>query len=190
LVVSVFIIFSGFSLVKETLNPLLGTVPDAKVFKDIEKKILSYDGIIGIHDLMIHSYGPNSFYASVHAEVPASEDVLTSHDIIDNIERDFLKDNINMVIHMDPIVTDDENVTELKNKVEEIINKISGKMSFHDFRVVFGNIHTKLIFDVEIPYKFRLSEKELESLIQAGVEETIGKRYYCVISFDRYHTKD
>lgn len=190
LVVSAFIIFSGFSLVKEVLTPLLGTVPDAKFIKDIEKKILSYDGIIGIHDLMIHTYGPNNVYASVHAEVPASEDVLTSHDIIDNIERDFMKDNINMVIHMDPIVTDDENVTGLKNSVEEIINKISDKINFHDFRVVFGNIHTKLIFDVAIPYKFRLPEKEIESRIQSGVEENIGKRYYCVISFDRYHTKD
>jgi len=187
--VSVFIIFSGISLVRETLTPLLGTVPDESFFDDIEKKILSYDGVIGMHDLMIHTYGPNRFYASVHVEVPASEDILTSHDIIDNIERDFAKENIHLVIHMDPIVTDDENVTGLKDSVAEIIAEISDKISFHDFRVVFGTIHTKLIFDVEIPYDFSFSEKELNSIIQNEVEKKIGKTHYCVISFDRKHTK-
>ena len=191
LAVSVFIIISGVSLIKETLDPLLGTVPDKEFVKNIETKILSYDGIIGIHDLMVHNYGPDMFYASVHAEVPANEDVLTSHDIIDNIERDFLnEDNINLIIHMDPIVTDDENVTELKNKIADILSDISHKFTFHDFRVVFGHTHTNLIFDVVVPYGFKHSEEKLNSMIQNEVHKTIGENFYCVIAFDKKFIRD
>lgn len=191
LAVSVFIILSGISLIKETLDPLLGTTPDLEFVKKIEGKILSYDGILGIHDLMVHNYGPDKVYASVHAEVPANEDVLTSHDIIDNIERDFLnEDNVNLVIHMDPIVTDDENVTELKNKVSEILTEISAKLSFHDFRVVFGPTHTNLIFDVVVPYGFEYSEEKLGELIQSKVRASINENLFCVIAFDKKYVKD
>ena len=191
LAVSVFIIISGISLIKETLDPLLGTTPDLDFVKKIETKILSYGGILGIHDLMVHNYGPDKIYASVHAEVSASEDVLISHDIIDNIERDFLReDNVNLVIHMDPIVTDDENVTELKNKIEAILKDISEKLSFHDFRVVFCQSHTNLIFDVLVSYDFELSDEKLGELIQSRVCNKIGKNFYCVISYDKKYVKD
>lgn len=186
LAVSLFIIHSGISLIKETLDPLLGTVPEYEFVKTVENKIMSYDGILGIHDLMVHNYGPDKVYASVHAEVSASENVLVSHDIIDNIERDFLSElGVNLVIHLDPIVTDDENVTALKNGLERIINAVEPCLSFHDFRVVFGHTHTNLIFDLVVPYSFRLSDAQLSERICSDVSREIGENYYCVISFDR-----
>lgn len=188
--VSLFIMYSGVSLIKETLNPLLGTMPDHELVKLIEQKILSYDGILGIHDLMVHNYGPDRIYASVHAEVDAKEDVLVSHDIIDNIERDFLQEQgIHLVIHLDPIVTDDENVTALREKVCAIISAVEPSLSFHDFRVVFGQTHTNLIFDLVVPYSMKVSDKQLGERISSDVRREIGGCYCCVISFDREYCK-
>lgn len=188
--VSLFIMYSGVSLIKETLNPLLGTMPDHELVKLIEQKILSYDGILGIHDLMVHNYGPDRIYASVHAEVDAKEDVLVSHDIIDNIERDFLQEQgIHLVIHLDPIVTDDENVTALREKVCAIISAVEPSLSFHDFRVVFGQTHTNLIFDLVVPYSMKVSDKQLGERISSDVRREIGGSYCCVISFDREYCK-
>ena len=188
--VSLFIMYSGVSLIKETLNPLLGTMPDHELVKLIEQKILSYDGILGIHDLMVHNYGPDRIYASVHAEVDAKEDVLVSHDIIDNIERDFLQEQgIHLVIHLDPIVTDDENVTALREKVCAIISAVEPRLSFHDFRVVFGQTHTNLIFDLVVPYSMKVSDKQLGERISSDVRREIGGSYCCVISFDREYCK-
>ncbi len=188
--VSLFIIYSGISLIKETLNPLLGTMPDIELVGMIEDKILSYDGVLGIHDLMVHNYGPDRIYATVHAEVDASEDVLISHDIIDNIERDFEQQlAIHLVIHLDPIVVDDENVTALREKVKMIISGVEEELSFHDFRVVFGKTHTNLIFDVLVPYSFKMSDKQISDRICADVKRDIGETYCCVISFDREYCK-
>lgn len=188
--VSLFIIYSGISLIKETLNPLLGTMPDIELVGMIEDKILSYDGILGIHDLMVHNYGPDRIYATVHAEVDASEDVLISHDIIDNIERDFEQElAIHLVIHLDPIVVDDENVTALREKIKKIIAGVEEELSFHDFRVVFGKTHTNLIFDVLVPYSFKMSDKQISDRICADVKRDIGETYCCVISFDREYCK-
>lgn len=188
--VSLFIMYSGVSLIKEMLNPLLGTMPDHELVKLIEQKILSYDGILGIHDLMVHNYGPDRTYASVHAEVDAKEDVLVSHDIIDNIERDFLQEQgIHLVIHLDPIVTDDENVTALREKVCAIISAVEPSLSFHDFRVVFGQTHTNLIFDLVVPYSMKVSDKQLGERISSDVRREIGGSYCCVISFDREYCK-
>lgn len=188
--ISLFIIYSGISLIKDTLDPLLGESPDCELVHKIQDKILSYRGIIGIHDLMVHSYGPGRTYVSVHAEVPASEDVLVSHDIIDNIEHDFLKnDGINLVIHMDPIVTDDENVTKLKKEIADILNEIESSLTFHDFRVVFGQSHTNLIFDVVVPFGNIMTDRQLENRICESVADRLGDGYYCVITFDRPYVR-
>ena len=167
--VAVFIIYSGYRLVTETLNPLLGLAPDPDLVKSLEKKILSYPQILGLHDLEVHCYGPNKKYASVHVEVSAKEDFMESHDIIDKIERDVKKElNINLVIHMDPVVTDDELTNDLKQKVNDILKNIDETLSMHDFRVMAGKTHCKLIFDVVLPSRYsdkgdeiRDSQKEI-----------------------------
>ncbi len=187
--VSLFIIWSGISLIKEALNPILGTAPDTEFICKLEKKILSYDGVIGIHDLIVHSYGPSKTFASVHAEVDAKGDILESHDMIDNIEREVSGEfGIELVIHMDPIVTDDEATNEARGKVKDIVENIDKSLSMHDFRMVPGSTHTNLIFDVAVPYNFELSQKELLSKIQFGVTEKIGNSYFCVVNFDSIYT--
>jgi len=187
--VSLFIIWSGISLIKEALNPILGTAPDTEFICKLEKKILSYDGVIGIHDLIVHSYGPSKTFASVHAEVDAKGDILESHDMIDNIEREASGEfGVELVIHMDPIVTDDEATNEARGKVKDIIENIDMCLSMHDFRMVPGSTHTNLIFDVAVPYNFELSQKELLAKIQFGVTEKIGNSYFCVVNFDSIYT--
>ncbi len=184
--VSLFIMWSGISLVKEALNPILGSAPDKEFVNTIAHKVISYEGVIGIHDLIVHSYGPNKIFASVHAEVDANDDVLASHDIIDNIEREVSQEmGIELVIHMDPIVTDDEAVSGARSTVENIVKEIDGVLSIHDFRMVPGNTHTNLIFDVVLPFEFKYNDDAVAQKIQTGVFETLGKEYFCVINFDR-----
>ncbi len=185
-VISILIIWSGISLVKDGMNPILGSAPDKEMVSSLEHTILSYEGIIGIHDLIVHNYGPNKFFASVHAEVDAKEDMLTSHDLIDNIEREVNEAmGIELVIHMDPVVTDDERVNELKEKTSLLVAEINPRLSIHDFRVVMGNTHTNLIFDVVLPFGISYSEAEIKEKILSLVKEKIGKEYFCVISIDR-----
>lgn len=185
-VISLLIIWSGISLVRDGLNPILGSAPDKEMVSNLEDTVLSYEGIIGIHDLIVHNYGPNKFFASVHAEVDAKEDMLTSHDLIDNIEREVNEAmGIELVIHMDPVVTDDERVNELKEKTSAIVEEINPRLSIHDFRVVIGNTHTNLIFDVVLPFKAGYGEIEVKEKIEVLVKEKIGKEYFCVISIDR-----
>ncbi|MBQ8588115.1 MAG: cation transporter [Clostridia bacterium] len=183
---SLFIIWSGITLVREALNPILGSAPDKEFVNKIACRVMSYDGVIGIHDLIVHSYGPNKTFASVHAEVDANGDVLASHDIIDNIEREVSQEmGIELVIHMDPIVTDDEMVSDARGKVEEIVEEIDPVLSIHDFRMVPGNTHTNLIFDVVLPFEFRYSDDAVAQKIQTRVFEMLGREYFCVINFDR-----
>jgi len=153
LVVAVFIIISGINLIKETISPLLGTAPSNELVDQIYKKILSYEHIIGLHDLIIHSYGESKTYASVHCEVPAELDCLISHSVIDKIERDVLKDmDINLIIHLDPVVITDERTNALKEQVEQTIETLLPDIHIHDFRVVWGFDHSNLIFDVVVPF--------------------------------------
>ncbi len=188
LAVSAFIIWSGICLIKETADPLLGTAPDYEFVKKLENKIMEYDGIIGIHDMMVHSYGPNETFASVHAEVPSNADVLVSHDIIDNIERDIDKQyNVKLVIHMDPVVTDDEVTNAAKDKVVSIVQALSSKLSIHDFRMVPGKTHTNIVFDVVVPYGFEYGDEELKVRIDGMVKDKLGDNYYCVISVDKQY---
>ncbi len=186
--VALFILYSGFKLVSETLNPLLGLAPDVSLTTNLEKRILSYSGVLGLHDLVVHSYGPDKCYASVHVEVPAHQDLLESHDLIDIIERDILTEsNIHLVIHMDPIVTDDEVTNTLRQKVNEIVMDIDSELSMHDFRVVFGKTHSNLIFDVVVPTACKACDEEIRERISKEISK-INPTYHSVITLDRNYT--
>lgn len=188
LAVAIFITVSGFKLVMETVNPLLGMAPDQGMVQAIQNKIMSYDGVIGIHDLVIHNYGPERCFASVHAEVPAKQDILISHDIIDNIERDFCENmNIHLVIHLDPVVNDNEEINQLREMVSEIVKGISREISMHDFRVVFGTTHTNLVFDVAVPPEFQFSDQDLCKEITKQVKQH-DQTLFTVITVDRNYT--
>lgn len=182
--VAVFILYSGIGLVKDTLDPLLGKAPDPELVDYIQNKILSYDGVLGTHDLMIHDYGPGRKFASVHVEMAAEEDVLKSHDVIDNIERDFLaNDSLNIIVHFDPIVTKDAIVNDLRSWLLEQVKSIDNRLSIHDLRVVPGTTHTNLIFDCVMPNSLNLSPSELKLKIRKLVNDKYPN-YYCVITVD------
>ena len=184
-IVSVFIIISGIGLIKETISPLIGEAPSKEFIDDIADRILKYDGIIGIHDLVIHTYGPAKTFVTVHAEVDANVDITISHDIIDNIEHDFMdKLNINLVIHMDPVDLRCEETRQLKAMTNDILGDISVDLRFHDFRIVKGPTHTNVIFDVVVPIGFRMKNDELKSLIDSKFKD-IDKKYNTVITVDQ-----
>ena len=146
--VALFILWSGVGILKETVDPLLGEAPSEELTDYIGKKVMSYDGVLGTHDLMVHDYGPGRRFASVHVEMAAENDVMQSHDIIDNIERDFQEnDHISLIIHYDPILTGDDAVGTAREWVKELVRSISPELSIHDFRMVQGPSHTNLIFD-------------------------------------------
>ncbi len=184
LVVALFIVVSGVKLIISTSNPLLGMAPSRDLVDEIYQKIISYDGILGIHDLNVHSYGPSRCFASVHCEVSAGQDIMVSHDIIDNIERDFLREKgIHLVIHLDPIVTDDPRTNELKAQVEGFIKEISPQITMHDFRVVWGTTHSNLIFDVCVSFGFEMPDDRLSALLECKIHE-LDPTYYAVITVD------
>lgn len=186
---AIYIIILGLKLVKESSETLLGKAPDRELINGIAEKILSYDGVLGIHDLVIHSYGAGKVFASVHVEVDADGDVMVSHDLCDNIESDFREENtIELVIHMDPIQHSDPKVNALRGEVAEIISHISSEQgspaSMHDFRAVFGVTHSNLIFDVAITDSFPLTDKELSERIQKDIKK-LDPKYNTVITIDR-----
>ena len=184
--VAVFIIISGIGLVKETVSPLLGQAPSKEMYEKIESKILTYDNVLGVHDLMVHSYGPGSYFASAHIEMDAKIDVLTCHDIMDKIERDFAaEDNIHIVVHLDPTVLDCEETNELKEVVKGILNEIDPIITFHDFRVVYGETAKNVLFDVVIPPRYKYSDAELVALIKNRVNEAGNGNLYAVVVVDR-----
>lgn len=184
IVVAVFILISGVKLVKDTTSPLLGMAPNQELVDEIYKKILSYEHILGLHDLTVHSYGENECFASVHCEVDARQDIMISHDIIDNIERDFLRDfGIHLVVHLDPIITDDERTNKLKEDVKQIIKQILPEITIHDFRVVWGVSHTNLIFDIVVPVGFKQADCDLVKQIEHEVKK-INEAFNIVITVD------
>ena len=188
ILVSLFIIYSGIKLVRETISPLIGEAPSKEFADDISNKILSYEGVLGIHDMMIHTYGPEKVFITVHVEVDSSIDVNISHDMIDNIEQDFLKEkNITLVIHLDPIDTKCEETMRLKKKVNDGLYKIDPVLKFHDFRIVKGTTHTNLLFDIVVPVKYSMSENEIEQKLLAEIAEE-AKVYNLVINYDQDFT--
>jgi cation diffusion facilitator family transporter len=184
-IVSIFILISGINLVKETLNPLLGQPPTKEMFESIEKKILSYDNVLGVHDLMVHSYGPNTYFASAHIEMDAKIDVLVCHDIMDQIERDFKSDlNIHLVVHLDPTILDSPEINELKEMVTGIINEIDSDLTFHDFRVVVGEENKNVLFDVVVPPEYKYSDEELEKMITDKITKMSNGKIFTVLVVD------
>ncbi len=182
--VALFILYSGFMLVKDTLDPLLGKAPEEELVNSIQDRILSYDGVLGTHDLLVHDYGPGRIFASVHVEMAAEEDVLKSHDIIDNIERDFYdQDGIHLIVHYDPIVTNDSEVNDARCLIMDIVRKIHPTLSIHDLRIVPGPTHTNLIFDCVVPYEVEMSHSEIKDKIKEMVKN-IDAKYFCVITID------
>lgn len=182
--VAIFILVSGLMLVKDTLDPILGIAPEPETVKTISDLISSYEYVLGIHDLIIHDYGPGNTFASVHCEVDSKIDVLLAHDQIDNIERDvFEKTNIHLVIHYDPIVTDDGITMEIREKINTIVKGIKSNMSIHDVRVVPGPTHTNIVFDIVVPHDVTYTQKELRQMITSEVRK-INPKYNCVITFD------
>ena len=186
--VGILIFVAGINAAKETLSPLLGEAPDPEFVTQIEELVLNYDkdAIIGIHDLIVHDYGPGRRIISLHAEVPAEGNMMSLHDVIDNLEMK-LREELGCLttIHMDPVVTTDERVTELKQRCVELVKGIGDTLSLHDFRVVFGDTHTNMIFDVVVPFEFYLSDAETTKMIQEKVWEQIGKNYFVVITIDK-----
>ena len=176
--VAVLICFGGLGVIKQTLNHILGEAPDTKLVKGIYDRIRGYEGVIGIHDLNVHNYGPGKFYASVHVEVDSNVDVMLSHELIDTIERDFAENtNIELVIHMDPVVVGDPELDMYKEKVIEIISNIDKSFGVHDFRMVKGIERTNLIFDVAVPYDTKLSSNEIKKIIQTEISKTYKNIY-------------
>lgn len=185
LAVSLFIIVSGVKLVKETVDPLLGGVPDKDLVVQIREKFKNYPEILGTHDLMVHSYGPGKVFATIHAEVDADTDVMLSHDLIDNIEREFQRDGIFMVIHMDPIVTSDPDIAMLRDKVYEVLQEAYGdKLSLHDFRMVKGITHTNVLFDAVVPFDEKITAEDISELLSQKIDSG-GTTYYYVVNIDR-----
>lgn len=185
LLVAVFILISGVKLVRETISPLLGMAPDKRLVAEISKKILSYEGVLGMHDLAVHNYGPGRCFASVHVEFPAHQDILLSHDIADCIERDVADSmQIELVVHLDPIVIDDMRTCELREFVALAAAEIDPRLSTHDFRMVEGRTHTNLIFDVVVPTQFEMPDAELREAFCERIR-ALSETYYCVIKLDR-----
>ncbi len=187
--VAIFIIWSGFTTAKDTLDQILGGPPEPKLIKDISDIVLSFDEFCGIHDLIIHNYGPGRQFASVHVEVPHDTDVVACHEKIDLCEKLVgEKTGVNLVIHMDPIDTDDAAVTAARQTMVSILKSIDPKLTLHDFRMTpAANTRTNLIFDVVIPSHLKLSEAELNDIICKAAQEA-DKTYVCVITFDRDFT--
>ena len=187
--VAVFILYSGIGLVKDTLDPLLGSAPDPALVDHIQKKILSYDGVLGTHDLMIHDYGPGRKFASVHVEMAAEEDVMKSHDIIDNIERQVLEeDGIHLVIHLDPISDDDEEISNHREMALKTVQTIDPRLTIHDFRMVKGDDHTNLIFDVVMPPEFGMKPDQLKKEI-ADRMRAEDPNHFAVVTVDYSYTR-
>lgn len=186
--VGLFIAYAGISALKETVSPLLGQNPDPEFVEEIEKIVLSHEEVVGIHDLIVHDYGPGRLMVTLHAEVPADANILEMHDVIDNIEYD-LRGMLGCeaTIHMDPIDYKDEETAELRGMCTEIIKKIDERMTLHDFRIVKGNTHTNLIFDVVVPRKLDKSDEEIKRIIGEEVLK-IKKSHYCVINVDQDFT--
>jgi hypothetical protein len=186
LCVSGFIIFSGIKILNETKNSILGSPPEPEVVEDIHRIVGEYPEILGIHDMVVHNYGAGNTIASLHAEVDGRANVFDIHDVIDNIEKRLFDElAVRTTIHMDPIVTNDEHVTEMKANMVRIIKGIDNRLSLHDFRMVDGPSHTNLIFDVVAPFDLGMSDEELVKAVFEKTQEKLGERYFTVLKVDK-----
>lgn len=185
LAVGCFILWSGFGLMRETIDPLLGRTPSDELVRHIHDTIMGYPGVLGTHDLMVHDYGPGRQFASAHVEMAAEASPLDSHDTLDNIEREFLeRDGMHVVLHYDPIVTDDPQVCDLRNWIAQQVKVIDPELTIHDLRCVPGPTHTNVIFDCVRPHGLAMSDDELRGTI-SGLVKSRHPGYDCVITVDR-----
>ncbi|MBR7172658.1 MAG: cation transporter [Clostridia bacterium] len=183
--VSIFITIAGCKMLKEMTSKLIGQVPDKEIFDSVKERVMKNKEVLGIHDLNIYSYGPNKYFASVHIELDANMDSLVAHELIDDIEREFLTEtNIILTGHHDPTVIDDEEVTFMREKVSKIVQEIDESYSMHDFRMVKGPTKTNIIFDVAIPFDAKLTEDEITTIIKEKIAE-IDKKYKPVIIIEK-----
>ena len=184
LLVSLLIAWAGIGVLRETLSTLIGQAPDAALTESIKERILAHPEVLGLHDLAVYSYGPNKYFASVHVEVDARVDVMTSHELVDDIEREFAREtSILLTGHLDPIVTDDPEVNEMRARVGEIARGLSPDFSVHDFRMVKGERHTNLLFDVAIPYGTALTHDEIRSYMEDAIS-AINPAYRVVMTVE------
>lgn len=183
--VALFIVFSGVQLTISTADPLLGQAPEGELVQTITEKMLSYPGIIGMHDLAVHNYGVGRCFASAHCEVDAKNDILVSHDLIDNIERDFSRDlGIHMVIHLDPVIVGDARTDALHCKVQSLVTALYPTVTIHDFRVIWGVTHSNIVFDAAVPFSVKDSDAVITQNLEAEIQK-LDPDYRTVVTIDR-----
>lgn len=188
--VGLFICWTGFNAARDTISPLLGQAPDKEFVRQVNEIVMSHQNVLGIHDLIVHNYGPGRILISLHAEVPADGDILTLHDMIDRIEHQ-LRDALDChaVIHMDPVCVNDQETNRLKSLVLGYLEEISPRLTMHDFRIVAGPTHTNLIFDVAAPYDFPLQDSELIQAINQRIQQE-NPGFCAVIEVDKQYTSE
>lgn len=188
LIVGLFIAYAGIQAAKDTISPLLGQEPEEEYVHAIEEVVTNFDEhIVGIHDLMVHDYGPGRKIISLHAEVPAEGDMQEIHDVIDRLEAKLNEElGCMATIHMDPVAVNDPVVIELKEKVKGVLCTINDEIHMHDFRVVIGETHTNILFDAEVPFGYKMSDDELRDEVQKRIHEQIGEKYFSIIKIDKY----
>ena len=184
-VVAVLILVAGGRILNETKNSILGEAPSEEIVEMIRKTVSKYPEALGIHDLVVHNYGPGHVIAALHIEVDGKEDIFVTHDVIDTIEKDLRQNcGIEATIHMDPVVTDDERVNQLRQEVQRAVHRIDERIHIHDFRFVEGKTHTNLIFDVAVPFELKMSEEEIRRAVANEVSR-LDPSYFTVITVDR-----
>ena len=184
LAVALFILWGGVGIIKDTINPILGEAPDPELVDRLDAKILSYEGVLGLHDLMVHDYGPTRRFASVHVEMNAADNVMHCHDIVDNIERAVLaEDGIHLVVHMDPISNDDSEIVRCRTIAADVARSVDERLTIHDFRMVQGDDHTNFIFDVVVPAGFDLPQSTLKKRIADELHRQ-DDSFFAVITVD------
>ena len=186
--VSLFILYSGAMLVKDTIDPLLGSAPDPELVRHIEDKALSYPGVLGVHDLMIHDYGPGNRLVSFHVEMDANADVMHSHDVIDRIERDLLnQDDLVATIHFDPVIASDSHVAELRSFLQQEVASLDTRANIHDLRIVPGPTHTNVIFDCAVPAEYITEKQRRGAKLAAALRAAVERKWpdhFCIIKLE------
>lgn len=183
--VALFVLWAGWSTAKDTIEPLLGQAPDPVFVENVQKQITSHEEIIGIHDMIVHDYGPGRVIVSLHAEIPCDMNVMAAHDIIDTAEQEVReKFGCDISIHMDPVVVNDERTDSLKALLNGIVKNVDVRLSIHDFRITDGPLRTNLIFDLVVPFGFKMTDSEVAELVKAKLKEE-NEKYYAVIHIDK-----
>ena len=183
IVVSGIILYGAYGLLRDMINSLIGEAPDPELVHNIVDMIMAHPAILGVHDMMLHNYGPNKIFASAHVEVDSSKDIFETHDHIDNIEREVKENmNIDLVLHMDPVKVNDPETELYRAKVVEAIHQIYPKWGFHDFRIVSGPTHVNLVFDLVIPFEEKYTQEEIEEMLLKHIDS--DKKIYLVLTID------